>query len=453
MSRSSRPLWERYHAALAAGDPAGEWEQLQAGMQQERLMFRDRPICTVLRPLLMARAEFERIRLASEQFYTAIGRLYDMLLADDTLRARMGLLPVEEEALALDPGFPSPDGVGRLDGFLDRSGTLRFVEYNADSPGGLGFGHRLAELFTTLPTMRAFAAEHPVLPVRPLDRLLSMLVGTYRAWGGHAPRPRIAIVDWEGQGTAAEFALCKSHFQQAGYPTIITHPAALELRGGRLWDQLSHQPIDLVYKRVLIGELLEREGLDNVLTRAMQARVVPMMNSYRMQLLFKKALFALLSEMEEDGRFSPVQQAAIRTHLPWTRIVREGRTRYQGAEIDLLPFIADNPSMFVLKPNSEYGGSGVVLGWECPADGWQRALERAASAEIPFVVQERIAVATEPFPLWRDGALQIEPRIMDLDPYTFGRTDVFGAGVRLGTGGLLNVTAGGGSAVPLVLVD
>ncbi|MGH2541661.1 MAG: circularly permuted type 2 ATP-grasp protein [Ardenticatenaceae bacterium] len=442
-----------YHELLAAGDAGAEWEQLQAGMERSSLRFRERYVCNVLRPLLLSRAHYEEVMRASTDFFGAIRTLYGWLLEDEGLRARLGLLEVEEAAIRIEPGFPSPDGIGRLDGFLDASGRLRFVEYNADSPGGMAFGHVLAQLFLALPTMQRIAAHYRVTVVPILDDVLSVLLAHYRTWQSANERPTIGIVDWEGLGTAPEFVLCQDHFERAGYPSVITHPGALRVRGGRLWDEKSGQRIDIVYKRVLVGELLERLGLENVLTEAMRQHAACVVNSYRAQMLFKKSLFALLSEMADEAPFPPEQRRAIREHLPWTRIVREGSTEYQGRRVDLLEHVLRERENLALKPNSEYGGTGVVLGWESTDEAWQRALVQAQQSEQPYIVQERIHVSTQPFPLLREGELCFEPRIMDLDPYVYAPGTVRGAGGRLGASGLLNVTAGGGSAVPLVLVS
>ena len=38
--------------------------------------------------------------------------------------------------------------------------------------------------------------------------------------------------------------------------------------------------------------------------------------------------------------------------------------RTTGTTVDLLPFIERERDQLVLKPNDEYGGKGIVLGWE-----------------------------------------------------------------------------------------
>src|SRR5262249_37264148 len=102
------------------------------------------------------------------------------------------------------------------------------------------------------------------------------------------------------------------------------------------------------------------------------------------------------------------------------------------------------------KPNDEYGGKGIVIGWETSAGEWAAALKEAL--ETPFVVQERVAIAYEDYPAMVDGQLHIGRRVVDSDPLLFG-TEVTGCLTRLSTVTLLNVTAGGGSTVPMFVID
>ncbi|MCB0077538.1 MAG: hypothetical protein KDD73_08925 [Anaerolineales bacterium] len=452
MSDERLALIARYHALLSEGDAPAEWAQMQAGMADRHLTFGSRPICTVLRPLLVTRRDYDAVQRASTLLFGALTTLYRWLMSDDELRRQAGLPAVAEAALHVEPGYDSPDGIGRLDGFFTTEGQIQFVEYNADSPGGLLFGHELAELFEQLPTMRRFQQAYPIQMPKVADRILTTLLQHYRLWGGQAERPTIAIVDWEGQGTANEFLIAQTRFERAAYPTVISHPGALSLRNGRLWDALSGQAIDIVYKRVLVGELLAQLGLENVLTEAMRQRAACVVNSYRAQLLFQKSLFAMLSEWADSPRFTADQQRAIHDHLPWSRLLREGETTFKGERIDLLPWLIDHQQELVLKPNSEYGGKGVLLGWECDATTWHDSLHEALASGRPYIVQRRIHVRTESFPFMHEGSLRFEPRFADIDPYLFAGHGIEGAGARLGSSGLLNVTAGGGSAVPVAVV-
>ena len=211
------------------------------------------------------------------------------------------------------------------------------------------------------------------------------------------------------------------------------------------------RPVTLIYKRVLIDELVTREGLDSPVVRAVRDRAVCMVNPFRCKLLHKKASLAVVSDERQARLLTPAQRAAVAAHVPWTRVVEERRTTYGGEAVDLLPFIAGRRESMVLKPNDEYGGKGIVLGWTVDDAAWQAAI-RAALSE-PFIVQERVEVPSEPWPAWTDGALHIGERMLDTAPFLVDGTVMTGCLTRIATDPLLNVTAGGGSNVPTFLVE
>jgi uncharacterized circularly permuted ATP-grasp superfamily protein len=165
-----------------------------------------------------------------------------------------------------------------------------------------------------------------------------------------------------------------------------------------------------------------------------------------------KLIMALLSDERGPAwaLLDDAERAAVRAHLPWTRIVRPGTTSYQGEEIDLLTFALANRERLVLKPNDEYGGSGVLLGWTVDEGRWRSALAAAQSA--PWVLQERVPVPEEPYPTWSEATgLTITPRFVDSDPCLFGphaELEAAGCLTRIAATPLLNVSAGGGAAPP-----
>ena len=110
---------------------------------------------------------------------------------------------------------------------------------------------------------------------------------------------------------------------------------------------------------------------------------------------------------------------------------------------------------FVLKPNDEYGGTGVTLGWESDARQWDATIERALgdyeTTHRAWIVQERISVRREVFPVCRDNAIAERDMLVDFAPYLF-RGRLGGFLTRLSATGLANVTSGGGQ-VPSFVVE
>jgi len=433
-------------AALAA-DSA---ERLEQAHRDRGMFFGERALCTVLRPRFFTPDQYRGIRQGVETLMGAFRRAHEAAMEDAALLEQFRLLDWERELIAQDPGFRSPCPTSRLDAFFNPDdGSLRFTEYNAETPAGPAYMDTLSEAMLALPVTGEFLRTHVIHPIPARHGVLHALLGAHAEWSGGRELPRIAIVDWAEVPTYSEFVLFRDYFRSHGIPCEIADPRQMEYRDGKLMAGDFH--VTLIYKRVLIDELVVREGMDSPVVRAVRDGAVCMVNPFRCKVLYKKASLAVLGDERNAHLFSPGQQQAVEAHVPWTRIVEERKTRFHGEEIDLLPWAAENRERLVLKPNDDYGGRGIVLGWLVSAEQWETALRTAVDS--PYVVQERIILPTEPFPSWVDGKVEIYDRMVDVAPFVTRTATVDGALTRIATDPLLNVTAGGGSSVATMLVE
>jgi hypothetical protein len=439
---------DTYHSLL--DDEMGRASQAQLDDQMHRrgLYFGDRALCTVLRPRFLTNDQYLYLQHAIRIVMPAFDKTHRAALENDALRAQFGLTDWEEELLRDDPGFRAPSPTARMDTFFTPEG-LWFTEYNGETPAAPAYCDVLSDVFFGLPVMQRFEREYDVWPLPGRHHVLSALLDAYRQWGGRE-RPRIAILDWREVPTYSEFLLFQSFFRDQGYDCLIADPRECEYRHGQLLAD-GVTPINLIYKRVLISELIERCGLNHAVVRAVRERAVCMVNPFRCKLLHKKASLAVLSDEANRSLFTADEAAAIDRHIPWTRIVADRQTLFQGQKVDLAPFIADHQAELVLKPNDEYGGKGIVLGWEVDAATWSAALKQALTE--PYIVQMRVSLPSEPYPSLVDGRVQVFDRMLDTNPFIW--SGQYGAGclTRLSTAALLNVTAGGGSTVPSFIVE
>ncbi len=431
---------------------AGECQAtLDAELRRRGLFFGDRPLCTVLRPRFLTAEQYRYLQQRCGILLRAFDRAYHAAFADAALRRQFGLADWEEALIERDPGFADPSPTSRIDAFyVPEQEVMHLTEYNAETPAGAAYGDALTEAFFALPVMRAFLRRFDVRPLPSRHGVLHALLGAYAQWGGGGGgTPRIAILDWREVPTYNEFVLWADYFRARGLDTRIVDPRETELQDGRL--VANGEAIDLIYKRVLISELVERGGLNHPVIRAVQSGAVCMVNPFRCKLLHKKASLAVLSDERNVGLFSGDERQAIDAHIPWTRVVAERKTRHEDRQVDLVPFIIDQRERLVLKPNDAYGGAGIVLGWEVDAATWEQSV-RVALTE-PFVVQERVPIPSEPFPSVVDGRVILADRILDSAPFAYQGTHVEGCMSRLSTAALVNVTAGGGSQTPTFVVE
>ncbi len=421
---------------------------LREWMIERDLRIGERPLCGVLRPHLVAEEDLRRTGKIAERIVSAIHKVRDGLLADADLRTRHlgrfrdwigGLLDLD----------PNPAGDGallRLDASLART-QLHYIELNADTPAGMGHNDSLVSFFQKLDAYGRFAQRYRIRPLRLEDALRETMLATFRAWGGTGA-PRIAILTkTDDPVRTSSLHTDVREYREHGIDASIVDFRELGYGGGRL--RHAGGEIDLVHRVMLTSECLAERAVLAPLFDALRDGAVCMVNPFRSELLGHKAVFALLTAPDQDFGLTSAELAAIRAHVPWTRLVYDGvATGPDGVEIDLVPHLLEHRDRLVLKPTHEYGGHGVQLGWRLDAAGWEAAVDDALDRDC--VVQRRVELRHEEYPTMEaPGARELYYE--DTDPFLF-RGRLAGLLTRLSPDQITNVAARG-SVVPSFAIE
>ncbi|MGD9628250.1 MAG: hypothetical protein AB7V18_03300 [Pyrinomonadaceae bacterium] len=441
-----------YHSLLEDDGLAAEtYEILHEGLRRNRLIFGGRPLCPYLRPHFVTVADWARIKVICETVWSALQKVKDAAVKDDVLLDELGVTAIERELVKIDPGYRQVSPTARLDSFLTDD-AYSFVELNGESPAGIAYADSATEIFKSLPIMKRFSERYKVQGLEGSSKLLKVLLSCWDEFcGGKAERkPLIAIVDLKDLPTQKEFELFRDYFESNGLDAIICSPQELEFDGEKLF--YGGVKIDLVYKRLLVNEYLPIIDEAPALLDAYRAGAICMVNSFRGKLVHKKAIFAVLTNERYAGLFDESELTAIEQHIPWTRKFREEKTVNRGEEIDLVEWTRANSGKLVLKPNDDYGGHGICIGWNSTTAEWDDAIEKAL-VDGDYLVQERVKTAKERFPMIFDdlGKWGMVEQLVDLDPLLFDGV-VGSAFTRLSSNELANVTAGGGM-VPTFIIS
>ncbi|MFN8609280.1 MAG: hypothetical protein U0931_17210 [Vulcanimicrobiota bacterium] len=435
-----------YNSLLEREDLAEFAQELQTHMHSRGAVFGERLMCPFLRPHFCGREQLDLLNSAVRGVVGACNVLAPRIQSQPELQDALGLSEEERRLCAVDPGYPEFSVTSRLDSFM-LGGKVRFVEYNADSPAGIGYNDVMQDVFLSTSVMKEFIREFPCKPLYTSETLLNSLLDCYKTWGG-TDKPCIGIVDYEGLPTRHEFEIFRRFFNSRGYQCVVADPRKLDYNGERL--AFEGQTINLVYRRLLTTEFLERYEVAKPVWEAYRDRKICMVNNFRAKYLHKKAIFALITDPVYQDGMTPEQLFAVYTHVPWTRRVADVRTTdVEGRSIQLLDWIRKNRRQLVMKPNDEYGGKGIFVGWEMNDDDWDKAIQ--TSLESFYLVQNKVEVSREVYPTWDGKTVHWAEYSVDLDPFIF-KGEVEGLLTRLSATALCNVTAGGG-VVPTFVLD
>jgi glutathionylspermidine synthase len=417
---------------------AGLEDRIERWLSEHDVVFAGRTIPFVLMPHFVSPGQLRRVRRAVACLSAVLDRFCDAYASDGRLREELAVPAREDALIRLDPGFSRPLKICRLDAFL-QGYDVKFLEFNADSPAGIGYTDVLYEGLRSaidLPRVNAEfeTAYTPMLPV-----LIETLLGAYRelrAERRELPEtPRLALVDVEGSPSVPEFRIVCAAARAAGLEAVWGTLDDVSYDGSHL--RVKDEPVQLVYRRALLEDLPEGD-----LIAAARDRRAAVVNPFRARVANNKKLFALL----QDPRFAHLvedrERRVIDETIPWTRVLRPGRTSYGEWVVDLLQFVSDNRERLVLKPASDYGGHGVSLGMETEGSQWDRLIEEHVE-DGDFVVQEYVPVPEEMFPTVEDGHVQMRLKRFNINPFGIGGRYA-GMITRISDRAVINVTAGGG---------
>jgi glutathionylspermidine synthase len=413
-------------------------DEIDAWLVRHDVVFDGHTIPFVLMPHFVSPGQVRRVRRAVECLCRVLDRFCDAYPGDERLQAELDLPPSEHALVLIDPGYRRPLRICRLDAFLSGY-DVKFLEFNADSPAGIGYTDVLYEGLRRSLKLPRVEAEFDTAYAPMLPLLIESLLDAYRGRRADRPdlpeRPRLALVDTAGSPSVPEFRIVCAAARAAGIEALCATTEDISYDGSTL--QVGGEPVQLVYRRVLVDDVEEGD-----LMAAARDGSVCLVNPPRARVANNKKLFALL----DDARFAHLVRASerevIAETIPWTRILRPGRTTRGEWVLDLLEFVSDNRTRLVLKPASEYGGHGVALGIETDQAEWDQIVAEHAERG-DFVVQEYVPVPEEMFPTVEDGHVQMRLKRFNINPFGIGGR-YGGMITRISDRAVINVSAGGG---------
>jgi hypothetical protein len=434
IARYHKLLYEETYRDLA-------WvQEFQERIEQRHIAGSGRSGTLILRPHFISRSELKRLARATEHLAAILDQIETLAFRTPSLLDRIQLLPAEKMLAAIPSGYSRFSITSRMDAHF-RNGSLSLQRFEANNASDLVYSERLADLFLDLPIIKQFKrGRYKLSKLGAEKHLLAAVLQAWKEFGGKH-RPNIALVEFKEQlcSEPGEGALLAELFNERGVPARVVSPEALEYRNGKL--RAGDFEIDLVFRRLRTRELVVRFSLSHPLLLAYRDGAVCLVNSFRSEITHRRALFDLVTDETVTARLPTADRKLIRDFVPWTRVVAQKRTKYWEQEIDLPEFIRSCRERLVLRPNEDIDGHRVFVGAELDQPAWERALRIALKA--PYVVQERMSLALQKFPVFHYGELQMKQAEISVHPHIFH-------GKMRGASALVRTSAAGSTSAVLI---
>jgi hypothetical protein len=353
----------------------------------------------------------------------------------------------------------------------------RALELNATIPAMPGYSDMAAGAF--LEVVGAAAGLDPATRAAlqrengsNVEALYQALLAAFRQVRGRAPE-RIAVLCRRHDSQLSEVNLLVKRFGELGTEAHRVFP---DEAGGSEQFTAHGLAFDLVYRHLFVHRLAETPSPFLEAFFAGDAAPGSQLFNGPAAHVEAKSNFALLSRAVDEpplaalAGLDPESLAAIRSSIPWTRLLVDGPARGPGGEsiARLVGHVAAHPEAFVLKRAWDYGGKAVFVGPAAEEPGfaaraqsafgralsWAEVVERAAADRRGggFVVQAVVDVPRAAHLLaTAEGPVEAEV-FVDYSAFaSVGLTaePAWGGVVRASASRIVNIQGGGG-VLPLL---
>jgi hypothetical protein len=418
----------------------------RADLAATGLHFEGRPYPVAPVPVLLTDSGWADVVDLSRALHRLLERAVELYRAVPALRAELFADYAPWEPLltappALDPALR----VCRLDCLWSPGDGLTLLETNTACPGGVVQTGRAVRTWLDTEWGAIALAGRRRVPQPLVDdpwAFVRMLARTAVSAG--VPPAPAAVVNLRGQYTN-EVDWIVGGLRELGVEAYLRDARSFELRDG--WATAEGRRHGLLYPKLDPLALITDPAAAAFRTATGGGRSCVAVPLVAQLVTEDKAVLALLTDERHADLLTPAERDTARRHIPWTRLLRPGRTTSaDGSRVELVDHVRRQRRRLVLKPANSTRGEGVVIGPQVDEATWSAAVTAALGSRC--VVQQHV-----PHPTLGpvdDGPAGLGWPVV-LGSYLFAGQPV---GIQARAAGAAPVNVGhGGVVLPVVVVE
>jgi len=384
-------------------------------------------------PRIITAGEWDLLERGLVQRITALNLFLDDLYAGGAEAVHEGVVPrwlvasstgFRREAVGVATPAGSRCVVAGIDIVRDADGTFRVLEDNLRVPSGVSYvlenRQALQRVFPDL------FEQHPVRPVADYPSILLAALCSLAPAGVDEPT---VVVLTPGVFNSAYF---EHAFLARRMGVELVEGRDLVVRDHAVYMRTTRglRPVHVIYRRIddefLDPVVFDRTSLLGVpgLMSALRSGTVTLANAVGNGVADDKAMYAFVPDL-------------IRYYLAQEPVLPNAET-YLLWDPDQRAKVLERLDEVVVKPVSEAGGLGIVIGPQASDEQLEKTRREILRSPFSYIAQEVVDLSTHP--TFIDGALR--PRHIDLRPFV-----VTGEKVTVLPGGLTRVALREGSLI------
>lgn len=358
--------------------------------------YKGKPVPFLYHPMFFTEDDIDKFKKIADKIISITNHITERFLVDEDFRAKFRYPEFLNELIAVDNGYDINAPIGRFDVFYEDYDNFKFCEINTDGSSAMNEDNIIARILKEAKAIKDFSRGYDMDYFELLDSWVEESMKIYDAYDKKVDRPNVAIVDFVESGTPNEFEDFKDAYIRKGYNCIIADPRELEYRDGKLYKD--DYRVDLIYRRIVTFELVEKIDEIGDFIEAYKDRAVCVIGSIKSQIMHNKIIFSILFEEDTLRGLPEDEREFIKNHIPYTKIF--------AGDDELFYEVLNNKDKFIMKPMDLNASQGVFAGRDFDDLEWEKRLKEVWGKD--YICQEFVVPFRRDFLVYKDNEFTTE---------------------------------------------
>lgn len=359
-------------------------------------IYKGKPVPFLYHPMFYTEKDVKNFNKIGDTLISITNKVTQRYLDSKEFRKKFEYSPLLEELILIDNGYDINVPIGRFDLFYEDEDNFKFCELNTDGSSAMNEDNTIGNILLQTEGLQDFSKQYNLSLFELIDRWVDDSISIFRKWSSEIDKPNVAIVDFTESGTSKEFEVFKNAFIKKGYNAIIADPRDLKYREGHLYFE--DYRIDLVYRRIVTFELIEKAHEIPDFIEAYKNKAFCSIGSIRSQIIHNKIIFKILHDEDTLEFLSECEREFIKRHIPITGLFKGNKEVYNK--------VLNDKDKYIMKPLDLNASRGVYAGRDLSQEEWKKRLDE--SWEKDYLYQEFFEPFTREHILFENDELNIE---------------------------------------------
>lgn len=373
-----------------------DYEKAIEAVANSTAIYKGEPVPFLYEPIFYTQSDVERFNEIGRILISITNKVTQKYIESPEYRKKFGYSKLLEELILVDQGYDINVPIGRFDIFYGGNDDFKFCEFNTDGSSAMNEDNTLARILLQSKAVKKMREKYDIEYFELIYKWVDESIDIFKKYNKAISRPNVAIVDFKESGTPYEFEEFKKAYIKRGYRAEIVDPRELKYIDGKLYYE--DMNIDMIYRRIVTREFIEKSSEISDLIEAYRDGAVCMIGSMKSQIMHNKIIFKILYDEDTLEFLADEERNFIKKHIPYTEEFKGSRSVYEK--------VLNHKDEYILKPKDSYGSKGVYAGKDFTYEDWSKKLDEVFGKDYLF--QEFFEPYKTKFVVFEDGELKIK---------------------------------------------